>query len=136
MIDIKFDRPHPTIYYAGETIAGQVEFTVQKFTEIFDDIYLTITGSIGFTTVRTTRMQNGQTEQIVDHHDIRIFADSTVLCPALAAQQKINGSVKVRTNFAPGQYVYPFSFHLPENLPPTLHPLDFPFVRYELQVKS
>ena len=38
------------------------------------------------------------------------------------------------TTLEPGQYKYPFSIRLPEVLPPTLHPEDYPFVRYELQV--
>ncbi|CAF1502246.1 unnamed protein product, partial [Rotaria sordida] len=44
------------------------------------------------------------------------------------------GRINDRTTFEPGQYTHPFSIRLPDNLPPTIHPLDYPFVRYELQL--
>ncbi|CAF0780281.1 unnamed protein product [Rotaria sp. Silwood1] len=134
-INITFDRPQPTIYYGGDIISGQIKFTVTERTDKIHDIYLTITGDVGYTTTRTTRMQNGQTERIVDHHDIRILGEKLVIRQAISTQQEqVDGRINEQTTFEPGQYMHPFSIRLPDTLPPTLHPIDYPFVRYELQL--
>ncbi|CAF2335920.1 unnamed protein product [Rotaria sp. Silwood2] len=134
-INITLDRPQPTIYYSGDIISGQVKFTVSEHTDTIHDIYLTITGDVGYTTMRTTRMQNGQTERIVDHHDIRFFGEKVVIGQVISSQQgQAGGRINDRTTFEPGQYMHPFSIRLPDTLPPTLHPIDYPFVRYELQL--
>jgi hypothetical protein len=136
LINITFDRTQPTIYYAGETISGQVHFTVPERTTAVDYIFLTVTGIVGYTTTRTARIQNGFTQRITDHHDIKIFGEKVLLGHAFSSQQQGTNS---RTNdtkiLEQGQYAYPFSVRLPDILPPTLHPKDYPFVRYELQVK-
>jgi hypothetical protein len=134
MFNITFDRTQPTIYYAGEIISGQVQFTVQERTGKIDDIYLTITGDVGYTTIRTTRIQNGQTDRVTDHHDIRIFGEKVLFGQAISTQQS-NGRINDVKILEPGQYAYPFSVRLPDILPPTIHPKDYPFVRYELQVE-
>jgi hypothetical protein len=134
---ITFDQTQPTIYYTGDIISGQVQFTVQERTNKIDDMYLTITGDVGYTTMRTARMQNGQTSRIIDRHDIRIFREKVVLGQVRCTQQGQAGDgINNMTNFGPGQYTYPFSIRLPDVLPPTIHPQDYPFVRYELQVEN
>jgi len=133
-INITFDRTQPTIYYAGDIISGQVHFTVPERTNKIDDIYLTVTGDIGFTTMRTARIQNGQIERITDQHDIRIFGEKVLLSQAMS-DRRASGRIKDMTMLEAGQYKYPFSIRLPDILPPTIHPKEYPFVRYELQVK-
>lgn len=136
MINVSFDRPQPTIYYAGDTISGQINLKIPTGADNIHDIYLVINGDVGYTTVRTTRMQNGQTERITDHHDVRIFEQKLSISQALCPQQ--SQAICKLTNrkiVEPGQYTYPFSVRLPDTLPPTLHPTDYPFVRYELQVE-
>lgn len=135
-IDVVFDRTQPTIYYAGDVVSGQVHFTIPQGTNDIDDIYLTLTGDVGYTTTRTVRIQNGLTDRVTDRHDITIFREKLLLSRAALNEQR--RSIR-RTNDAPtlaaGEYTYPFSFRLPNVLPPTIHPKDYPFVRYQLQVK-
>lgn len=136
MINIIFDRTQPTIYYTGDIISGQVQFTVPERTNKIDDIYLTVTGDVGFTTMRTTRMPNGQIERITDRNDIRIFGEKVLLGQAMSIQsERANSRINETTTLEPGHYTYPFSVRLPDILPPTIHPQDYPFVRYELQVE-
>jgi hypothetical protein len=136
LFNITFDRTQPTIYYCGDTISGRVQFTVSERTNSIDDMYLTVTGDIGYTTMRRRRIQNGQTELITDRHDIRIFGEKISLNLAKSVQQeRTSNGINEITILEPGQYTYPFSVRLPDNLPPTLHPKDYPFVRYELQVE-
>jgi len=134
IVNITFDRIQPTIYYAGEIISGQVQFTIPERTSKIDDIYLTITGDVGYTTIRTARIQNGQTERVTDRHDIRIFGEK-VLLGQVISNQRSNGTINEMKILEPGHYAYPFSVRLPDILPPTIHPKDYPFVRYELQVE-
>jgi hypothetical protein len=139
LIMVMFDRTQPTIYFAGDTISGQVEFTITERTTKIDEICLTVTGDVGYTTMRTARIQNGQTERITDCHEIRIFGQKVILGRPVSRQQH-NGQASVGFNdmetaiLEPGQYKYPFAIRLPDVLPPTIHPEDYPFVRYQLQV--
>ncbi|CAF0788266.1 unnamed protein product [Rotaria sordida] len=134
-ISIVLDRPQPTIYYSGDIVSGQAKFTISERTDKIDDIYLIIAGDVGYTTIRTTRMQNGQTKRITNHHDVRFFGEKVVIGQIISTQQEhASGRINDRTTFEPGQYTHPFSIRLPDNLPPTIHPLDYPFVRYELQL--
>ena len=138
-ISIVFDRAQPSIYFAGETITGQVLFMVSKPTARIDEIFLRISGDVGYTTTRTARIQNGQTERITDCHDVRILSQRITLGVPIALQQcnmrPSNGNKSSTAEMIePGEYKYPFSFRLPDVLPPTLHPENYPFVRYHLQV--
>ena len=138
-INIVFDRMQPTVYYAGDTISGHVEFTVTERTSKIDDIYVIVTGDVGYTNSRTVRMQNGQHEKIVTHRDLRILERRVSFGRPESSPQRpcqTSGSLDIlnMTNVEAGQYKYPFALRLPDSLPPTLHPEDYPFVRYELQV--
>ncbi len=129
MLCVTFDQAQPTIYYTGDIISGKVQFTIQEGTNKLEELYLTITGDVGYTTMRTARMQNGQMDRITDRHDIRIYGEKILL-----GQTTQQNGINNMTNIGPGQYTYPFSIRLPDVLPPTIHPQDYPFVRYELQV--
>lgn len=133
-ITIEFDRAQPSIYFAGETITGQVLFLVSKRTAKIDEIFLRISGDVGYTTTRTARMQNGQTERITDCHDVRILGQRITLGVPVALQSSNGNKSSSAEMIEPGEYKYPFSFPLPDVLPPTLHPENYPFVRYHLQV--
>ena len=140
-ISILLDRMQPTVYFAGEIISGHVLFTLTERTSKIDDIYAMVTGDVGYTTTRTVRIQNGQNEKIVTHRDLRIFERRVPLGrPESVPQRPCDASggsdVLDMTTVEAGQYKYRFALRLPDTLPPTLHPEDYPFVRYELQVKN
>lgn len=136
IINVTFDRTQPAIYYAGDTISGKVHCIISERTTTVEYIYLTVTGDVGHTTTHVTRMQSGVTKRTTNHHDIRILGEKIILGHA----HNLESSGRDRrltdtTILEPGRYVYPFSVHLPDILPPSIHPNDYPFVRYELQVR-
>jgi hypothetical protein len=74
-------------------------------------------------------------ERKTDCHDVRILGQKFLLGHPMInehANKEIN--TNDITTLEPGQYKYPFAIRLPEDLPPTIHPEDYPFVRYQLQV--
>ena len=131
-INVTLDRPQPAIYFAGDILSGQVQFNLVERTRKIDEIYLSLIGDIGYTTTRTVRMQNGQMERKTDCHNIRILGQKFLLGRPMVHESNSHEM----TTLEPGQYKYPFSIRLPEDLPPTLHPEDYPFVRYQLQVSE
>jgi len=134
-INITLDRAQPTIYYTGDIISGQVQFTVPERTGKIDDFDLVITGDIGYTTIHTARMQNGQANRTATRHDICIFRQKAALGQIMFTQEKQAGSaMNNMANIEGGQYTWPFSVRLPDILPPTLHPKDYPYVRYKVEV--
>jgi sporulation-control protein spo0M len=135
LINVTLDQTQPGIYFSGDIISGQVHFNITERTKKIDEIYLSLTGDIGYTTTRTVRMQNGQMERKVDCHDVRILGQKFLLGrPMINEHTNREISSTDSTTLEPGQYKYPFSIRLPEDLPPTLHPEDYPYVRYQLQV--
>ena len=135
-INVTFDRSQPAIYYAGDTISGKVHCAISERTTTVEYIYLTVTGDVGHTTTHVTRMQSGVTKRTTNQHDIRILGEKIILGHAYTAEQQGRDRGATDTTILePGRYVYPFSVRLPDILPPAIHPNDYPFVRYELQVK-
>jgi sporulation-control protein spo0M len=135
LINVTLDKSQPAVYFAGEILSGQVHFHITERTKRIDEIYLSLTGDIGYTTSREVRMQNGQVERKIDNHDVRILGQKFLLGhPMINVQTNREINPNEITTLEPGQYKYPFSIRLPEDLPPTLHPEDYPFVRYQIQV--
>jgi len=135
LINVRLDRAQPAIYCAGDILSGQVHFNITERTKKIDEIYLSLTGNIGYTTTREVRVQNGQVERKIDYHNVRILGQKFLLGRPIINEQTNNEmSPNEMTTLEPGQYKYPFSIRLPEDLPPTLHPEDYPYVRYQLQV--
>jgi hypothetical protein len=135
LINVRLDRAQPAIYCAGDILSGQVHFNITEHTKKIDEIYLSLTGNIGYTTTRTIRVQNGQVERKTDYHNVRILGQKFLLGhPMINEQTNKEIDQNEITTLEPGQYKYPFSIRLPEDLPPTLHPEDYPYVRYQLQV--
>jgi hypothetical protein len=136
-ISVTLDQAQPAICFAGDILSGQVHFNITERTKKINEIYLSLTGDIGYTTIHTMRMQNGLTERTTDYHDVRILGQKFLLSHPMKNEQttKEMDSNEI-TILEPGQYKYPFSIRLPEYLPPTLHPEEYPFVRYQIQVSE
>jgi hypothetical protein len=135
LINVTLDQVKPAIYFTGDILSGQVHFHITEHTKKIGEIYLSLTGDIGYTTTRTVRMQNGQMERKTDCHDVRILGQKFLLGHPMI-NEHTNKEINTNdiTTLEPGQYKYPFAIRLPEDLPPTIHPEDYPFVRYQLQV--
>lgn len=138
LINVTFDQLQPAIYYTGDILSGRVHFNIPEPTRDIDEVFISLTGDVGYTTTRSVRMQNGQIERKTDQFDIKILGQRFLLGRPLSnnpsgqavAQRGHSGMLQ------PGQYVYPFSIRLPDYLPPTLHPEDYPYVRYQIQVRG
>lgn len=125
------------IYHTGDIISGQVLFNIPEPTDKIDEIYVSLTGDVGYTTTRTVRLQNGQIERKTDQFDIRILGQRFLLDRPIFVNQSgaaVSAQPADRSVLRPGQYKYPFSMRIPDHLPPTLHPEDYPYVRYQIQV--
>ena len=134
-INLTFDRVQPAIYFTGDSISGQVHFVISEPTKQIDEIFISLTGDVGYTTSRSVRMQNGQIERKIENHDVRILGQRFILGRPMTNNASGDGFHQVDSAILPpGQYKYPFCIRLPDELPPTLHPEDYPFVRYQLQV--
>lgn len=135
LITVTLDQNQSANYFAGDIVSGHVNFNITERTKKIDEIFLSLTGDIGYTTMRTVRIQNGQMERKIDSHSVRVLGQKFLLNRPIIVEQ---GNREMNSNdsntLEPGQYKYPFSIRLPEDLPPTLHPEDYPFVRYQLQV--
>lgn len=135
-INIVLDRAQPTVYYTAEVISGQVQFTLSESIPTTDNIHLVLKGTVGYTTIHRHRMQNGLSNQVTNRHDICILRQKVRFGQLISAgHQRVTSGLNDMTSFEPGQYTYPFSIRLPDLLPPTLHPSEYPFVRYQLEVK-
>ncbi|UJR33755.1 hypothetical protein I4U23_021182 [Adineta vaga] len=134
-ISITLDQVQPIIYYSGDIISGKVQCTVSESIPTTDDIHLIVNGTVGYITMHKNRMQNGQTNQVVDRHDICILRQKVRLGQMIfVPHHQVKHGPTDLTTFEPGLYTYPFSILLPDLLPPTLHPKDYPFVRYQLEL--
>lgn len=131
LISLSFDSASNGIYHSGDVVSGQVHFQLRESTGTIEEVFLLLTGEIGFTTTRTVRMQNGQIERKVDQHDVKILSQRFLLGRPMMNNQLIPANIQT---LQPGEYTYPFSIRLPDDLPPTVHPEDYPFVRYQLQI--
>ena len=140
LVNVTFDQAQPAIYYTGETVSGRVHFNIPEPTKDIDEVFISLTGDVGYTTTRSVRMQNGQIERKTDEFDIRILGQRFLLGRPISSSPGGNGVSHRQpqgqsTTVQPGQYVYPFCIRLPDHLPPTIHPEDYPYVRYQLQVR-
>lgn len=137
LINVTLDQVQPAIYYAGDILSGHVHFNITERTKKIDEIYLSLTGDIGYTTTRTVRIQNGQMERKTDCHNVRILGQKFLLGrPVINEHTNKELNTHDIVTLEPGHYKYPFSIRLPDDLPPTLHPEEYPYVRYQLQVLS
>ncbi|CAF1232957.1 unnamed protein product [Didymodactylos carnosus] len=146
-VNVTFDRP-TLFYFAGEVVSGTIHF--QNVTERLkiDEIYLTTTGEIGYTTQEKRvfyrdgwdsqqpgqqhhnyqNRGNARTETYTEYHRIPFFQFR------LPVMRPTNGQTEIILNR--GQHRWPFEVQLPTYLPPSVSvPLhSYPYVKYFMQV--
>ena len=115
-----------SFYFADQTVFGTVALnTIQEKIEA-DEIYITLTGEIGYTTQHTVSNGREQTTYTKYHHVPFYSAKVTFARPEVGQSELI---------CLQGQYSWPFQIPLSNHLPPTFHhPQSYPHVRYYLQV--
>ncbi|CAF1183232.1 unnamed protein product [Rotaria sordida] len=92
-----------------------------------DEIYLVLTGEIGYTTTRTVSTGRGRTSTRTEYHHVPFYSAKVSFAqPEFGQKQLVYGQ---------GQYSWSFQISLTDYLPPTINqPLSYPHVRYYLQV--
>jgi hypothetical protein len=124
-ITINLDRNN-LFYFTNETVSGTVEFDVKGTVET-DEIYMQLTGDIGYTTDRTIQDTNDNILTQTDYHNVPFYS-----CKAVFAQPKGEQKEVVYTE---GKYSWPFQIPLSHHLPPTINRYQaYPHVKYYLQV--
>jgi hypothetical protein len=124
-ITINLDRTN-LFYFTGETVSGTAGINVLEGKVEADEIYIQLTGEIGYTTTRT--VSNGrQTSTRTEYHHVPFYSAKAVFARPEVGQKEIV--------LGQGQYSWPFQILLTDYLPPTLNqPLTYPHVRYYVQV--
>lgn len=125
-ITISVDRPN-SLYISGEIVNGMVTLNISEGQMQADEIYLTLTGEIGYTTTRTVSNGRGGTTTKTEYHHVPFYLAKAIFArPNPGAKELVLGQ---------GQYSWPFQIPLADHLPPTLNqPQAYPHVRYYTQV--
>jgi hypothetical protein len=123
---IRLDQ-NDSFYFTGEIVSGKVGLNIMQGTVETDAIFITLTGEIGFTTTVTVSNGKGLRTTRTEYHHTPFYS------PAITFAQPECGQKELV--FEQGYYWWPFQFQLPQYLPPTTNkPLDYPHLRYYLQV--
>ncbi|CAF1133618.1 unnamed protein product [Didymodactylos carnosus] len=126
-IAITFDRGE-TFYFANEIVSGKVQLNIIGDDRIkVDEVYLTLTGEIGYTTTKTLYTSKGGKQTRTEYHDVPFFQSKIVLAHPEPPQTELI--------YTEGQYSWLFSIPLTAYLPPTVgQPHKYPHVCYYVQV--
>lgn len=126
MITINFDR-FDSFYYTDERVTGTVLLSLAEEPLEAEQVHLTLTGEIGYTTTRTVTDGRGGSTRHTEYHNIPIYSAKIIL-----AQRQVDAERLVLNQ---GQHSWPFEMRLPNYLPSTINrPQSYPHVRYYLQV--
>jgi hypothetical protein len=124
-IAINLDRTN-SFYFSGEWVSGNVRLNIIKGKLEADEIYITLTGEIGYTTKRKASKDRGRTLGRNKYHHVPFYSAKFVFAQPQSGQNELV--------YDQGQYSWPFRILLPDHLPPTINPPQtYPHVRYYLQ---
>ncbi|UJR11501.1 hypothetical protein I4U23_015682 [Adineta vaga] len=125
-IVINLDRTI-SFYYGGESVSGTVQLNVIEGKLEANEIYIALTGEIGYVTTRTVSNGRGQTTTYTEYHHIPFYFARITFAKLSDGQEKLI--------YEQGQYSWPFQILLSDLIPPTINlPQSYPHVRYYLQV--
>jgi hypothetical protein len=124
-ISINLERTN-SLYFTGETVSGTVDLNITNEKVEADEIYIMLTGEIGYTTARTV-FKNKRRSRSHKDHDITFYSTKFIFA------QPQPGETELVLNH--GQYSWSFQIPLTDDyLPPTMNqPQSYPHVRYYLQ---
>ncbi|UJR17141.1 hypothetical protein I4U23_004037 [Adineta vaga] len=125
-ITIHIDRSNG-FYFTDETISGTVELTINEGHIEAEEIFMQLTGEIGYTSTRTVRDNKNHSSTQTDYHHVPFYSHKTIFSQPKPGQKEIH--------YGPGKYSWPFQISFENHLPPTMNqPQLYPHVRYYLQV--
>ena len=116
-----------SFFFSGEIVTGMVTLNVTNEKLEADEIFIVLTGEIGYTTKRTVTSSKGRTSTRTDYHHVPFYTGKVVFAQPQPGQKQLI--------LNHGQYSWPFEICLGDYLPPTINaPASYPHVRYYLQV--
>ncbi|CAF4206586.1 unnamed protein product [Adineta steineri] len=138
-LTINFDRTN-LFYFTDEVVSGTVALNITEGKIEADEIYLQMTGEIGYTTQKqvvrqkngqkTTGMSSNSTGRIAyetEYHHVPFYSIKSIFAHPKAGQKQVV--------YTQGKHLWPFGIPLTNYLPPTINqPESYPHVRYYLQV--
>ena len=125
-ININLDRSN-SLYYSGELVSGTIGLNIIEGIVKTEEIYIKLTGKIGYTTRRSVSNGRGRTTTQTEYHHVPFYSTKTVFARPEVGEKELV--------FGQGQYSWRFQIPLTDYLPPTLNqPGSYPHVRYYLQV--
>ncbi|CAF3596009.1 unnamed protein product [Rotaria sp. Silwood1] len=125
-IAINLDRNN-LFYFSGEYVSGKVDLNIIEGKLEADEIYIALTGEIGYTTTRTVSTDRGRTSTRTEYHHVPFYSAKAIFARREPGQQELV--------YGQGQYSWSFQIPLTDYLPPTINqPQSYPHVRYYLQV--
>ena len=125
-IGINLDR-NPLVYYTDEILSGSVNLNITEGNLTVDEIYIKLTGEIGYTTTKTIISGNGQSSIKTEYQRASFYS---IKVPFTRSQRGEKGLI-----LNSGEYSWPFEIPLTNSLPPAIsQPEHYPYVCYRLQV--
>lgn len=140
-VRILLDQTRPAIYFAGDEVAGQLHLNITETVKQSETISICLTGDIGYLSTSYFRMNYGIQHRVITRNDMKILNKKAVLNRLIENQQGkfLLDDEATSLNIEilePGNHKFRFSVRLPDNLPPSIHTEDYPFVRYAIQVQQ
>jgi Arrestin (or S-antigen), N-terminal domain/Arrestin (or S-antigen), C-terminal domain len=125
-ITIDLDRNN-LLYYSGETVCGTVKLNITEQNLETGEIYISITGEVGYGTIRCALNAEGTHLSPSNYIQTQFYYKKVSLSGSDMAEQEFI--------YNRGQYAWPFRIPLIDHLPPTINKPDvIPRVRYYLEV--
>jgi hypothetical protein len=125
-ITIDLDRTN-SFYLTGETVSGTAGLHITNGKVEADEIYIQLTGEIGYITHNYVRNARGEMENEAQYNHVPFYSAKVTFAQPEAGQKELV--------YSQGQYSWPFKFLLIHHLPPTINqPNLYPHVRYHLKV--
>jgi hypothetical protein len=122
-ISINLERSN-LFYFTGETVSGTVDLNITNKKLEVDEIYITLTGEIGYKRMQTDSYGH---PTIIGYANVPFYSAKVII------GQPQSGEKRLILN--EGQYSWPFQILLTDYLPPSINnPTSYPHVRYYLQV--
>ncbi|CAF1485855.1 unnamed protein product [Adineta steineri] len=126
LTDIHLDRTNP-LYYENETVSGTINIHITAGQVKVDEINLSLSGEIGYTTTSTDTDRDGSSRTKTEYHT-KSFLKIKKPVQSPQPEQKV-------LVYYPGDYSWRFDILLPAHLPPSLNiPQRYPHVRYYLKL--
>jgi len=125
-ISLNVDRTK-LFYFTDEIVSGTVDLNIEQGKLKTNEIYITLTGEIGYRTTEYYSDNEGKTLERTKYHHVPFYKTKICFSRPEAGQKQLV--------YKQGQYSWSFQIPFTDYLPPTADLSDsYPYVRYYLEV--